>query len=168
MLQSYRTGSRHLTVAVQRTAAGRFAVTVDGSVRDVEATVLDAMTLRLVIDGRVHTATVVRSAGSHHVAIDGETYLLAPDAGSLDDASVAPGALALPQVVAPMPGKVLQVLVEVGRGRRRRRPADPRGHEDGAPDGRRGTGDGARRPRRNGADGRRGAVLVELDYETAS
>jgi len=114
MQRSYRQGTRHLTVAVQRTAPDRFSVSVDGVQGEVEAFAVDPSTVRLVIGGVAHTLPVVCIAGAYHVAIAGEVYVLTPEAaatGGGESASV----LAPPQIVAPMPGKVLQVLVRSGQ-----------------------------------------------------
>lgn len=114
MLRSYRSGARHLTVAVQRTAADRFTVAVDGQSRAVEAALADSSTLRLVVDGVSHTAHVARIGDTYHVAIGGAVYVLAPEVAGAA-AGDQPTTLAVPQILAPMPGKVLQVLVEVGQ-----------------------------------------------------
>jgi biotin carboxyl carrier protein len=114
MLRSYRSGARHLTVAVQRTAADRFTVAVDGQSFAVEAALADASMLRLVVDGVSHTAQVARIGDTYHVAIGGAVYVLTPDVAGTT-ASDQPTVLAVPQILSPMPGKVLQVLVEVGQ-----------------------------------------------------
>lgn len=114
MERSYRYGTRRLAVAVQRTAAGRFAVTVDGAPHIVEATLLDPSLLELVVDGTNRTLPVTRIGDAYHVAVDGEVYVLTPEAaGSASDSE--PAVLAPPQIVAPMPGKVLLVLVGAGQ-----------------------------------------------------
>jgi biotin carboxyl carrier protein len=112
--RSYRCGGRQLGVTVQRTAPGRFTVVVDAQPHDVEAALSDASTLQLVVDGVAQTALVARVGDAYHVAIAGEVYVLAPVAGAAVSASHA-ALLAPPQIVAPMPGKVLQVLVRPGQ-----------------------------------------------------
>lgn len=114
MQRTYRCGSRHLDVSLQRTAAGHFAMTVDGRARAVEAALLDASTLQLAVDGVVHTVQVARVGDAYHVAIAGEVYVLLP-ASARTPARDHPVVLAMPQIVAPMPGKVLQVLVQAGQ-----------------------------------------------------
>jgi biotin carboxyl carrier protein len=114
MQRAYRFGSRHLAVTLQRTAAGRFAAIVDGQAREVEAALLGPSTLQLAVDGLVHTVQVARVGDAYHVAIDGEVYVLQSAlVGAL--AGDHPAVLATPQIVAPMPGKVLQVLVQAGQ-----------------------------------------------------
>jgi len=111
---SYRCADRSLEVTVQRTAMGRFAVVVEGHAHEIEASLSDDSTLQLVVDGAVHTALVARVGAAYHVALAGEIYTLAPvvsGAASPDH----PVVLAPPQIVAPMPGKVLQVLVQPGQ-----------------------------------------------------
>lgn len=114
MQQGYRYGNRQLDVTVQRTAPGRVALTMDGPAREVEALLLDPSTVQLVADGVAHTVAVARIGDAYHVAVAGEVYVLtpaSPGAGSGDHPSV----LAAPQILAPMPGKILQVLVQVGQ-----------------------------------------------------
>ncbi|MGH7785806.1 MAG: biotin/lipoyl-containing protein [Candidatus Binatia bacterium] len=109
---TFTLGARHLSVTQQRGADGRLEVSVDGTPHAVEATLLDATTLRLVVDGATHTLPVARVGDAVHVAIDGEVYVLAPQAPDTADTGAI---LAAPQIVAPMPGKVLQVLVQAGQ-----------------------------------------------------
>lgn len=112
MQVGYRSGGRHLVVAVQRQSPGHFSVSIDGTAQAVEVMAVDGSTVQLAIDGSVQTAYVVRVAGVVHVWIDGEVHVLAPESAAV---SADHGALAPPQIVAPMPGKVLQVLVTVGQ-----------------------------------------------------
>lgn len=113
MERSFRYGTRRLAVAVQPTAPGHFIVTVDGVPHTVEATLLDASLLQLMIDGTIRTLPVARVGDGYQVAIDGEVYALTPEAAA--GATDHPAVLAPPQIVAPMPGKVLQVLVRAGQ-----------------------------------------------------
>lgn len=113
MQRTYRAGAGQVVVAVERTGPGRFTVTVDGRAHVVEATLFGTSTLQLVVDGRNHTAQVARIGDAEHVAIAGDVYVLRTDVGAAaDDVSAV---LAPPQIVAPMPGKVLQVLVKAGQ-----------------------------------------------------
>ena len=111
-------GGRRLQVVVTRSGDG-FAVSVDGRVRQVDAARIDAHTLSLVVD----------RVWSNEVSIASN-----PDTGQLDvhvgDTPVAVtlngrrrwgrkekggGASSGPQrLVAPMPGKVVRVLVKAG------------------------------------------------------
>jgi len=114
MQRAYRIGARRLTLAVQRAAADRFTVSVDGTPTEVEATLIDPSTVRIIVDGVAHTLPVVGVAGTYHVAIAGEAYVLTPEATGATAAEHS-SVLAVPQIVAPMPGKVLQVLVQPGQ-----------------------------------------------------
>ncbi|MBX3026256.1 hypothetical protein KF840_15205 [bacterium] len=108
----YRSGGRHVGVTVHREAPGRFTVSVDDTPHAVEAALLDAATIQMVIGGVSQVAHVVRAGDVAHVWIGGEVYHLHPEAAG----TTAAHAVCLqPQVAAPMPGKVLQVLVEVGQ-----------------------------------------------------
>jgi biotin carboxyl carrier protein len=108
----YRSGGRHLIVGVHRDAPGRFTVSVDETPHAVEASLLDPSTIHIVIGGISQVAHVVRIGGATHVWIAGEVYQLTAEAAGTATEHVAH---LQPQVLAPMPGKVLQVLVEVGQ-----------------------------------------------------
>ncbi len=108
----YRCGARSVAVTVQRQTPERYAVTVDGVARTVDAVLTDAATLQLVVDGRPCLALVSRQGDAYAAFIDGEVYRLTPDVLGHDDRAAL---LALPQILAPMPGKVLQVLVHGGQ-----------------------------------------------------
>ena len=108
----YRSGARHLVVGIHRDAPGRFTVNVDGDEHAVDAALLDASTIQLQIDGTSQIAHVVRIGGAVHVWIGGEVYQLTPETPG---GSSEPVVHLLPQVLAPMPGKVLQVLVDAGQ-----------------------------------------------------
>lgn len=114
MQHAFRCGARQLSVTVQRSGPARFALTVDGRSYEVEAALLDDSTVQLVADGVVHTLPVVRIGDAYHVAISGEVYVLTPTAAGTG-AGEHHAVLATPQIVAPMPGKVLQVLVRPGQ-----------------------------------------------------
>ena len=100
-------------VAVALTRAGdEIVANVDG--REVRGTVRrrnDMWTLDG--GGDVVTATVVRAGADVWVAIDGEVYRCG--AASNARAETGTGATASPRVTAPMPGKVLDVLVTDGQ-----------------------------------------------------
>ena len=108
--------TRHVTVV--RSGDG-FAVTIDGQTFQIDAARIDGHTLSLMVDTRtVHDVTVVPAAGvpgtfsvqvgttPMAVTIDGRRRLRA---GAAADAGSGPQ-----RVVAPMPGKVVRVLVAAG------------------------------------------------------
>ncbi len=111
MQVGYRLGTRQLQIALRRETATRFEVTSESGVRLADASVLDAQTIQLTLDGRQHLAHVVRIGDARHVWIAGQVYVLAAESS----ATSSHAALAPPQIVAPMPGKVLEVLVETGQ-----------------------------------------------------
>lgn len=110
----YRHGTEHVAVLVHRDAPGRFTVTVNGQPFGIEAAVLDETTVQLQLElggaPQAVVAHVARIGGETHVAIGGEVYVLASESAS----AATEHAHAPPQIVAPMPGKVLQVLVADG------------------------------------------------------
>ena len=107
---SLRYEQRQLTIEVQR-EAGRYRISLDGADHVVEAERLGDATMALVIDGRRYRAAVIHEARDRLVAIAGEVYRFASD-GTAAAHSVA--TVASPEITAPMPGKILQVLVQPG------------------------------------------------------
>jgi len=106
-----RHGQHHLTVDLH-VDAGKYRVTIDGTEYIVSAQRLDATTLSLVIDGRQYRVDLARRGRERLVAVDGEVYAFAPESGGGSAHSVSN--VAAPEIVAPMPGKVLQVAVRPG------------------------------------------------------
>jgi len=114
-----RTGGQ--TLAVQLAPDGdEVAATVDGAphrIAGIAATLVAAIgdatveMLDLVLDGRPRRAIVARSRDRIHVALDGHAYVFE----RVDDAhGGSAGGAGSGSVVAPMPGKVVKVLVAVG------------------------------------------------------
>jgi biotin carboxyl carrier protein len=112
MQVGYRSGSRHVAVGVHRDGPGRFTASVDGHAHAVEATLVDASTIQLRIGDAWQVAHVARLGGAIHVWMAGEVHVLVPESAA---AAIDHRVHLQPTVVAPMPGKVLQVLVEVGQ-----------------------------------------------------
>jgi biotin carboxyl carrier protein len=111
-------GGRRVQVVVTRTGDG-FAVSVDGRTRQVDAARIDAHTLSLVVDG-VWSKEVSLAANAAtgqleiHVGATPVTVTLNGRRrwGRKDDTG---GAGSGPQrLIAPMPGKVVRVLVKKG------------------------------------------------------
>jgi biotin carboxyl carrier protein len=68
--------------------------------------------LLLEIDGKHHQITIVQRHDTFFVAVRGETYSLTREQSAASGPQVA---LALsPDITAPMPGRVIQVLVKPG------------------------------------------------------
>jgi biotin carboxyl carrier protein len=113
MQHVYRHRDRVLSVDVQRSGGDVFAVSIAGEATEAVATAVDASTLRLEYEGRTRLVHVARVGQAVQVAIDGHVYVLTPETpgAAVSDAPM----LAAPQIVAPMPGKVIQVLVEKGQ-----------------------------------------------------
>lgn len=108
--RAFHCGETHRLVTLERLSPGHYRGRVDGRPYVIEATRVAPSTLQLIIDGVVHTAHVARVGASDHVALDGEMYVLTAES-PVDAAGSPRSVLAPPQITAPMPGKVLQVLV---------------------------------------------------------
>lgn len=107
-------GLRHkqqrLAVDLQRDGE-TYRCVVDGESRVVQAHYLDEATLMLVVDGRSYPVHIARNGRERFIAVAGEVYTFTPESGAPGH-SVA--TLAAPEIVSPMPGKVLEVLVQPG------------------------------------------------------
>jgi len=108
----YRDGGRAVRVDVERRDGVRLEISAGESRFSVGARQVDAATLLLEVDGATHTAYVVRRGDTVQVFLDGEVYLFTSAAE--DDDSAAAGVQS-PRITAPMPGKVLRVLVAEGQ-----------------------------------------------------
>jgi glutaconyl-CoA/methylmalonyl-CoA decarboxylase subunit gamma len=103
--------NQQLVLDVHPDEAG-YRVVVDGREHRVDASALSAGTLALTVDGHRYRVDLVRCGAERLLAVGGEVYRFSPDTGA-GGGDVA-ATLASPEVTAPMPGKVLQVLVRTG------------------------------------------------------
>lgn len=103
-------GASLLVIDVQPEGS-RHRVVVDGREYAVEAHPIDEHTLVLEIGGRRETVHVARAGEDRFAAVGGEIHRFSTDSPALHGDMAA---LAEPEVRAPMPGKVLQVLVAAG------------------------------------------------------
>ena len=111
-------GGRRRQVVVTRSGDG-FAVTVDGQTRQVDAARIDAHTLSLVLDGVwSHEVSIAADPVSGQLAVHvGATPIAATLNGRRrwGRKNEGVGSGSGPQrLVAPMPGKVVRVLVKAG------------------------------------------------------
>lgn len=104
------------TVRVEvRGEAGRYQVTLDGEPLEVDFQPAGRDFVSLIVDGRSYEAGVVRQPDGYTVALRGATFDI-----ELKDAARGEGALARPRaagptgIKAPMPGRVVRVLVAAG------------------------------------------------------
>jgi len=126
------TGGRVRHVAVNRAGDG-FAVSVDGRLHQVDLARIDAHTLSLIVDGRpgplgpgsVYEATVAPGTDGRVVVAIGTVpvtvSLHGRRGGGRRQGGAAPGSGPL-RITAPMPGKVVRVLVKTGDAVRARQP----------------------------------------------
>ncbi len=108
---SLRHKQQHLSVDLHA-EGGRYRIDCDGREYIVEVQHPDAATLVLVVDGRRYRVDLARTGRERLVGVGGEVYTFVSEAGASPAHHVA--TVASPEITAPMPGKVLQVLVHPG------------------------------------------------------
>ena len=86
--------------------------TADGVVHEVEVAEIEDDVVRLTVGGRSYRVAIARNGRERFIGIDGGVYSFVPESATHSTHSV--GNFAAPEVVAPMPGKILQVLVNAG------------------------------------------------------
>ena len=124
MKHEIEVGGRIVHVTVTRTGA-TFAITVDGHTRQINAARIDAHTLSLIVDGACPKEAVVTpdAAGQLVAIVDGTPIAVAVNGRQRRPRHQAAPASAGPQkVTAPMPGKIVRVLVAAGDAVRARQP----------------------------------------------
>lgn len=95
-----------------RSAGGVHTVLVDGRALRVSAVPTARHFTTLIIDGRSYDAGVLRQGATHSVALGGGTFEVALVVGSRDAAAPHRKAASGPaRITAPMPGKIVRVLV---------------------------------------------------------
>ena len=118
-------GGRRRQVAVTR-VGDRFAVTVDGTTKQVDVARIDAHSLSLIVDGVWPADVTIAPAsqgGDFTITVGGVPIPATVNGrrrwGRQDDAAAGAGP---ERVAAPMPGKVVRVLVNAGDAVRARQP----------------------------------------------
>lgn len=104
-------GQTHQVVDVHP-EAGRYRVRFEDREHIVEVIPGDSSGTVVVIDGVRHCLDMVHDGRDRLIAIGGEVYRFAPESAALGGHEV--GNVASPEISAPMPGKVIEVLVKVG------------------------------------------------------
>jgi biotin carboxyl carrier protein len=108
-------GGRSVRVEV-RGREGRYRVTLDGRVRDVDFLETGRHFVSLLIDGRSHEVALQGNGSGFEVALPGESFevqLQAAGSGNGTPTRRAPSGPT--RVAAPMPGKIVRVLVALGQ-----------------------------------------------------
>jgi biotin carboxyl carrier protein len=109
---------RTRTVAVERTASGRYRVVVDGRAHDVDAARVGTFGLSLIVDHGVSREVAVApgaARGEMLVGLDGRTVAVTVNGRlSRRTSADAGGAHGEVTITAPMPGRVVRVLVAPG------------------------------------------------------
>jgi biotin carboxyl carrier protein len=95
-------------------AEGRYLVLVDGRALEVDLREAGPHGLSLLVDGRSHDVALERRAGGYRVALRGRVVDVDLVEGAV---AVAPRPVARgpARVLAPMPGKLVRVLVTAGQ-----------------------------------------------------
>jgi biotin carboxyl carrier protein len=107
-------------VSIERAAAGRYRVVVDGQASEVDAVRIGAFGLSLLLDGggisREVQVAPAGTPGDMLVWIDGRTVAATVNGRRTGrgGADIGAGARGDQAIVAPMPGRVVRVLVAAG------------------------------------------------------
>ena len=109
------------TVGIEPRDGGQFAVTVDAETRLVDVAVVDEDTFSFILPDDGHRSEEVGLAGSVvpgemavHLESGVATVRLVSGSGRYGRGAGPAQAVGTQQVLAPMPGKVVKVLVKVG------------------------------------------------------
>jgi biotin carboxyl carrier protein len=104
-------------VEVEELPAGGLRVHVDGRPVEVDARLVPSGAGSLLLDGVSYLVDLGGGRGETHVVVDGEVLRVQVEdvAGRRPGVSTEATAGAGQRLVAPMPGKVVAVLVEVGQ-----------------------------------------------------
>jgi biotin carboxyl carrier protein len=95
---------------------GRYQVTVDGRTLEVDYQETGSRFVSLLIDGRSYEAGLQRRAGGYDVVLaDDLLEVELKDAARGEGAAPRAAGAGPVRVTAPMPGKVVRVLVEAGQ-----------------------------------------------------
>jgi len=121
MIFEIEINGRTRAVSVERTLAGHYRISVDGVAHDVDAVRIGQFGLSLVLDGESGRSRELQvapgsTAGDVLVTMDGRVVSAAIDRRRTSRAGFDAGADAHGEqaIVAPMPGRVVRVLVQVG------------------------------------------------------
>jgi len=112
-----RAGGRTLAVELPPDTADGGTARVDGTAHELRRLVRaaagpDAWELVLLLDGRVVRALAAPQRDGALVAVDGRVHRFV--VGAADDAAAAAGPAGSGAVTAPMPGKIVALLVRAG------------------------------------------------------
>ncbi len=104
------------TVRVEiRGQAGRYQVTIDGQPLEVDCQPAGRHFASLLVDGRSYAAGIVPNAGGYTVTLASATFDIELKDAAREGASTRARAAGPVRLTAPMPGKVVRVLVEPGQ-----------------------------------------------------
>ncbi len=109
-------------IAVTRTASG-FTVSVDGKPYDVNPVSIDAQTLSLLIGHRSYEVTLAPDLANGQLIVRvGSTPIAVTPNGRRRWGRSAEAGAGPQRIVAPMPGKIVRVLVQSGQTVQARQP----------------------------------------------
>jgi biotin carboxyl carrier protein len=109
-------GERRFAVEVEEGRAGDLRVRVDGELVAVDARLSAAGAGSILVGAVSHDVAVAGDGAELHVTVDGEAFPVVVEApGRRTRSGSLPAGTAGQRLRAPMPGKVVAVLVEVGQ-----------------------------------------------------
>jgi biotin carboxyl carrier protein len=109
-------GGRTARVEVEAGAGGCYRVTVDGRALTIDHHRLGPHDRSLLVDGRSHDVTLARREDVYTVVLDGRALAVELAEAVAGDAVVARARASGPvRLTAPMPGKLVRLLVAAGQ-----------------------------------------------------
>jgi biotin carboxyl carrier protein len=97
-----------------RARSGRYAVTVDEQTLELDLVDIGAHWASLLVDGRSHEIAFERGPGGLRVQLAAGSFTVTLAAGAHETQAAAAQAVGPQRITAPMPGRIVQVLVRPG------------------------------------------------------
>jgi len=115
MIYDATVDGRNVRAEVRAGADGRYTVRLDGRPVEVDVREAGPHAMSLIVDGRAHEVMIERREGGYRVVQRGQVLDVALVEGARGAAAPRRPAGGPARVQAPMPGKLVRVLVSAGQ-----------------------------------------------------
>jgi acetyl/propionyl-CoA carboxylase alpha subunit len=108
---------RHLPIEVEETGPHRYAVRINGELREVDGRIVGPNRLSFLVEGRNYEASIIRGGDEVDVLIGSHRFrfrMLPEERARRAQAAGATDTHGRREIKASMPGKVIDVLVQIG------------------------------------------------------